>query len=312
MSIRYFSWVLLLLAGVVTFSGCELVPPPTGNTSDGSKASSAPGNPENAGSELTKFMEIAQRSIKEWDVPTASLLATQMARSGPKGADPLLDQLANPATKSEVKVLITMVMVPLVSPEMVPRLVAMTQPGQNEDTRGCATQLLGMVTIPDAVKRTRELLHDPDLRVQFAAVYCLMRDNDDEAINLAVELWKRPELNLNQRVSLVQVVPVARAAAMTPICREAAVDLKMDANTRVHAMEVLVKAGSEDAIATLKQCAENDPEPRIREYVKAGLASLAVKKPDAAPAVPAETAAPAEPAAPSAPAASAEPAPPSA
>lgn len=296
---------LVLALGVMAFQGCELVPPPAPGTPEGEKApaAAANGNPD-----MAQFLEIANRSVKEWDITSASLLASKMARSGPNGADPLLDLLADPSVKGETKVLVTMVMVPMVRPPMIPRLIAMTQPGQNISTRSCATQLLGMVENPEAAKRTRELLHDPELRVQFAAVYCLMRDDDPEAIQLAVELWKRPDLELNQRVSLVQVIPLTRAVLMTPICREAALDTKLDPNARVHAVEVLVKAGTEDVMPVLQQCAQSDPEPRLRDFAKAGLDSLQAGKlggnatsvPPSEPtaSAPTPTAAPASPAAP--------------
>jgi len=266
---------LILVLSAVALPGCELVPPPGQNPPETGKAPAAPANSD---SNTAKFLEIAARPTKDWDITAASLLATQMARSGPNGLDSLFNLLADPAAKGEAKVLVSIVLTPLVQKTMIPRLTAMTQPGQNLDTRSCATQLLGMLQDPEASKRVRELSRDPELRVQVTAVYCLMRRDDTEAMQLALELWKRPDLNANQRVTLVQEIPVSRAAMMTPICRDAALDTKLSANIRTHAVEVLMRAGTEDVIPILQQCSQTDPEPRLQAFAKAGLDALRAGK----------------------------------
>ncbi len=276
--------VVLVLAGGLC--GCDFSPA----TERGEIAGSQPGGAAGAapsGDFLAQWLEIANQGVQQWDVPRASLLVNQMAQSGPEGLEPMFKLLEDPAGKPEPKVLATMTILPLLRPESVPRLLAMTEPKNEVTTRSCATQMLGMLASPEAEARTRALMKDPVLEVQFAAVYCLLRDGDAEAVSIMPELWKRPELSKNQRDSLISSIPMSAAAMAAAVCREAATDARLLPENRRHAIEILVSQGDAESLAVLEKCAQSDPDAGVRDFAKAGLEAAKARSASAPAAAPA-------------------------
>lgn len=223
---------------------------------------------------MAEWVQIANSPRNEWDVPRASLLVHEMDATGPDGLLPLFALLSDSAASTQARVLATITLAPVLRPALAETLVALTQPGVDEMGRSCAAQLLGDLSTPESTARLRELMRDASLSVRFTAVYRLLAAGDTEAQDVALQLWAIPELNANQRSSLVQGIPEPAAGRFIGVCKDAVLRSDLDLEARKRAVRLLVRSADPSGTAVLDQCASSDATSELRDLARAGAAAL--------------------------------------
>lgn len=282
----------LCLAGMITWAGC-------GGGADNS--------PEGLVAQFKAVADAALEDIhKQADMPKAIEITRQLAATGPGGIDKLLDVLADPATDPRTMMLVTICVKNVLTPENFPRLLALSGPENNVNTRVNAAHLVSSFQDEALTKRAKELLQDPEPRVRLAIFQTELLRGTPEALGMVDALWADPATPLNDRVQIVLGLPEQHVAAHLPIFREALPNDKLAPPARARAILVLGRHGSAEDLVLLETAAAKDPSPDNRQQAQvaweaaksrldAAMAAGAAPAADtAAPAVPANALTPAD------------------
>lgn len=271
-----------VVALAMCLTGAGLLLPSCGN--------GAP-TPDSLVAEFRAVADAAQKDIhKRPDLPRATAIAQQLAAMGPEATNKLLDILAEPDADPRTKMLVTMCVKPVLAVENYPRILALTEPSNEINTRVNAAHITGSFNDPTLIARTKELLKDPEPRVRMAAFQTQLMLGTPEALAEVETIWADPETPLNDRTQLVLGMPESAAVEHLKIFAEALADATLVSQARIRALTILGRFGDESALAALEKAAASDPDPNVRqeaqiawEAAKSRLDATAVAVPAPAP-----------------------------
>ncbi len=220
----------------------------------------------------------------------AAELVERMAQLGAPGLAPFMALLEDAAAEPEHKVLALVALTPHFTLKksyrepFLPRLIALSQKGNETTSRACSVHLLAFYDVPEARTRLKELFNDEEARVRVAAGITLMRLRDPDVLAALDTLYHREGVGANQRGDILLMMPPDLIGAHLALYREGALDMALAPHVRAHAVSVLGNSGSTPAIPVLKESAEKDPEPLVRKQAAASLAALQEHYEEKAPA----------------------------
>ncbi len=227
---------------------------------------------------MAAWHEIAQADLKDMDVRTASAIARHLSQSGDGGLDPIIDVLASPDAEDKAKVLAVISLTPLLTPEMLPRLMAITEKDKDVTSRCCAINLVGLYTAPEAEARLLALLKSPIHRVKAEATIMLLMRGHEAGLDGIQAIWDHPETTGKHRTQITLQLPEKDYKRFERLFLEAVVNPEIEAPARQRAAEILGRNGGEAAAKALKQCAEKDAAEGVRAIATAGVEAIAARE----------------------------------
>jgi len=224
---------------------------------------------------MALWREIPKAGIERMDVKTATLIAHGLSQIGPGGLDPIIDVLASPESEGPAKVLAVISLTPVLTEEMLPRLMTLTEAGNDTTTRCCAIDLVGLFQASEAEARMLALLEDDNHRVRTEATIMLLRRGHETGLTTVEAIWDHLETTDLHRTQIVLQIPETAYAQLERIFLEAVVNPKVEAPARQRAAELIGRHGGLAGAEALKQCAERDEVEEIRDIAAAGVEAIA-------------------------------------
>jgi HEAT repeat protein len=223
---------------------------------------------------LRAWKELPKAGRDSMDLQTASELTAQLAALGPEHLGALIDVIADPQGGAVAKVMAVICLTPYAGPDFVPRLMPLTETGQEVTTRACAINLLSLLPQPEVQDRLRALADDPERRVRLEALTALIKQGDTQPAARLDTFWKDPETTPQEREHMVLTVPESAAASYLSVFNEAVVDGSLAPAARRQAAKMLGRFGDASALDALRTCAENDPDPDLRALAQSGVEAI--------------------------------------
>lgn len=256
---------------------------------------------------VAKFKEVAdaaqQDKYRQADVGQLAKISDSLAALGPGGIDKLLDLMAMPDVHPRTKMFVTMNVKDRVMKENLPRLLELTQPTYEINTRVNAAHLVASYNEPLLVPRSLELLNDPEPRVRMASFQVLLLRGAPEALALVEKNWSAADTPAADKAQIVNGIPESEAPKYLSIYLAAAGDVTFDTVVRGRAISMLTRNGDASALPVLDKIITNpqdDPSMQMEARMAADALRSRLGLPLAdtpAPPVPAPpAAAPAQPA----------------
>lgn len=244
---------LVILGMAACFVACGGKPAPA--------PGAAPATEAEATALVVKFKEIADAAqkdkYKQADVGQLSKITASLAQMGPGGIDKLLDLLAQADTHPRTKMLITMSVKDHIAKENLARLLELTDPSYEVNTRVNAAHLVGSYNEPLLLPRSMELLKDPEPRVRLATFQVQLLRGAPEALALVDEYWNAPDTPEADKGQIVNGIPEAEAAKHMPIYMSAAGNTLFDTVVRERAITMLGRHGDATALPVLDTIVAN-------------------------------------------------------
>lgn len=260
---RYANLTIMLIALALLPSSCgspqdETVP----------QVLDSPKGVETSADPLQQWYAISEGVLEEMNFEQAMNLARQLAEQGVEKLEPIFAVLESSDRSPSAKVLAVISLSPFINESHFDRLLVMTKEDRDATTRGCAINLLALITTPAAEARIKELLNDPDTHVSKESALVLLRRDDSAAVEKAVSLWKDPATENKDRNEIVLAFPTARAKDNLFIYEDSICNTDIDFLARSHAINILGMLGNENSIAKLDACIASEQFPRVRELLE--------------------------------------------
>ena len=260
---RYANLTIMLIALALLPSSCgspqdETVP----------QVLDSPKGVETSADPLQQWYAISVGVLEEMNFEQAMNLARQLAEQGVEKLEPIFAVLESSDRSPSAKVLAVISLSPFINESHFDRLLVMTKEDRDATTRGCAINLLALITTPAAEARIKELLNDPDTHVSKESALVLLRRDDSAAVEKAVSLWKDPATENKDRNEIVLAFPTARAKDNLFIYEDSICNTDIDFLARSHAINILGMLGNENSIAKLDACIASEQFPRVRELLE--------------------------------------------
>jgi len=266
--------VIALCVMVVALASCSA--PEPGQTAP--RGEEAAADTSAARDELvSEWLELAKTSTREDPkIAETSEVAGKLAGLGWAAFGPLMDVMADPQSDPATKVLASLSIREHLTVEMIPRIIEMTQEGNDATTRACATDVLGFMREESAQKRLAELRDAPDRRVRFLAYRGLVFQDvqNAQAREDLQKLWRQPDATPEERGHIVLALINGPALDSVWLLKEAVQDQKIAAQARLLAVRMLGRVGDKDCIEALTSCLEKEPNEEVRAATENAIASI--------------------------------------
>ena len=208
------------------------------------------------------------------DYLTALQLSQEIVRMyGDEGINKFFKVLETPEEPPSAKMLAVMCLTPFVKPEWKNRLLQLTKPEIDVNTRVCALTLLDIIPTDEITEYLKSLLNDPEPRVQFVVLTALAKRNQPEGIEKLNELWEkttRPQ----DREHILLSIPPQRVKEFLNLYRAGALDMDISKSVRREAIITLGRFGSKEDEAVLKEIIEKDTDMDIKELAQGGIDAI--------------------------------------
>ena len=266
--------VIALCVMVVALASCSSPEPGQTGPSEASASADTSGARDKL---VAEWLELAKASTRENPkIAETSEVAGKLAGLGWAALAPLLDLMADPQSDPATKVLATLSIRENLTVEMVPRIIQMTQEGNEATTRACATDVLGFVREESAQRRLAELKNDKERRVRFLAYRGLVIQDVEnmQAREDLQELWRQPDATPEERGHIVLALINGPVLDSTWLLKEAVLDQEIAVQARLLAVRMLGRVGDEGCIEALTACLEKDPDEGVRAAAENAIASI--------------------------------------
>lgn len=260
---RFWTMPLLLAACAVVVCACS-----PGEETSAPQVLDSPKALDTSADPMQQWHAISEGVLGEMNIDQAMELTRQIAEGGPDKLEPIFAVLDAKEKSPSAKVLAVICLGTHVNESHLQRLIALTQPEHDAVTRGCAINLLAMISSPAGDARIKELLNDPDAHVSKESALVLLRRDDDTAVQKAVSLWKDPATEDKDRNEIVLAFPTSRAQDYLFIYEEAICNQGIDYIARSHAVNIVGMLGDQDSSAKIDACLNSENMPQIREALE--------------------------------------------
>lgn len=225
---------------------------------------------------VSKWREDAKTHRENPKNPACMVTALKLSEFGEEALFPLLDVIGDPNEDPYIKVLAVNCVKQLVNKAMLDRLLALTEDGVDNTTRGCGTLLLGQLREPQGLTRLRELAADPEPRVRFSAVRGLALCGDGKGRQEFMKMWDEPGITLLEREEIARVFvnDVDHDKANVAILSKILLSQEMDSRFRQLAVAAMGRGSMPDAVPALREAAANDLDPNVREIAESAAKAI--------------------------------------
>jgi len=228
----------------------------------------SPKRVESTSDPLEQWNAISDGVLAEMNIEQAMDLVRQLAEQGAEKLDPIFAVLESSEKSPSAKVLAVISLSPYIKENHLDRLLALTKADKDATTRGCAINLLALITTPAADQRIKELLNDPDSHVSKESALVLLRRDDTAAVEKAVALWKDPSTEDKDRNEIVLAFPTSRAKDHLFIYEDAVCNTGIDYIARSHAINILGMLGNRNSLAKIDACLASEQSPQVKQLLE--------------------------------------------
>ena len=192
-------------------------------------------------------------------------LAMELRNREPVFIEKMVDLLVDPATKPESRYLILSSLEVAQTPALYPRLLDLTKTEVEPSLRAGVVLMLKNADDPAVSARLRELTNDPERRVRLAALMALSEKGDAATRATLQEYYFTEGLPPEHRARIVLSLAIAPEATDTRVFTAALNDATLDDLPRLNSTGALGRIGDPAGIAPLKQCADGDNSPELKQ-----------------------------------------------
>lgn len=202
------------------------------------------------------------------DFLTALQLSQEMVRNfGDEAINKIFQVLEKPDEPPTAKMLAVMSLTPFVRPEWKDRLLPLTKPGMEVNSRVCALTLLSMIPGEDVTAYLKSLLNDEEPRVLFEVFTALAKRNQPEGINKLNELWNTATRS-QDREHILLSIPPQRVTEFLNLYRDGIKDEDISKSVRREAILILGRFGGKEEESALKEVLESTIDADIKELAQ--------------------------------------------
>jgi len=227
---------------------------------------------------LAKWLELAKSATREKpNIDEGLMLAEKLAQFGPDALMPMVDVLADAASTPYAKALASMGLSYQADAKLLPKLLPLVKPEKDLAMRICAAGVLANVPGAQAEAALNELKADKERQVRFHALRGLATRSAAGRKALA-DLWKQPDTTPAERNQIVMVLSSGTASDSQPLFQEAMRDTTLPEETRLFAIQILGRVGAPAFAPSLNECAEKDPNEKIRAAAKTAAEAIQARE----------------------------------
>jgi len=207
------------------------------------------------------------------DFQTALTISSQMiSLYGEEAINKIFNVLENPQEKPLGKYLAVMSLTPYLKGNWADRLRSLTGPDKEVNTRVCAIALLSLIPTPEVTAHLKEMVNDPEPRVQFEVLTALAKRGEPEGIQQIGKLWELSKDSPEKREHIILSIPPSEVQNFLPFFREAARDEQITPTVRREAITQLGRYGKyQEDIDTLKSIVDKEIQANLKELAQSAL-----------------------------------------
>jgi len=209
------------------------------------------------------------------------VLAAMLAAQAPERLDSMVDLLTSPATEPESKLAILFSLEGVLNPELVRRLLELTQPDVDGTVRSGVTLLLARSGDPAVEARFRELRDDSDRRVRLAALNALTLHGDEEARARLREMYFEADLPAPFKERIALTFGMAPQAEDALVLSDAAGLETLANDSRVTVVGALAFLKDPETLPALRACAEGDYQEDIKALARDAVSAIEAQNAEA-------------------------------
>ncbi len=259
----------ILVTVLVAVQGCgsKTVPVPVPET-PGLEAQASPQ------AIFDEWRDLVSNPAEHMDNPRCVVLAAMLAVQAPERLDDMIDMLIDPATGPQSKLMILTSLESVLQPSMVPRLMALTEPGVDGTIRSSVAMLLAGANDPNINQLLRKLSEDDDQRVRLAALNGLTIQGDESARAKLLEMYfeSGTPAPFRERIALTfSMNPKDDAAGLLA---DALGVSSIQLSTRMTIAGALGIMGDTTALPALNACIEGDNPEDLKSVARDAVAAI--------------------------------------
>lgn len=207
-----------------------------------------PLNPDEAMAQWRSLMASPDDNLEN---PDLKLLAETIGQSAPQYVDEMIAEFDDPALSDEKLIVLVASMEAVVSPEMIPRLAELTDPGKPDPVRGAATYLIGLIQSPEAEASLEALRDDEYGTVRLSALLGLSDRGDDDARQSLRDIYNKESTTAAVRERILLTVTQVPNEADRAIYELGIQTKGFEQHTYLMAVSALGRVGSVESIGPL-------------------------------------------------------------
>ncbi|HOK09834.1 MAG TPA: HEAT repeat domain-containing protein [Candidatus Hydrogenedens sp.] len=209
------------------------------------------------------------------DYLTALQISQEMiSRYGDTAINRLFHVIEDEQEKPMAKVLAVMSLTPYLKEDWANKLIPLTTPEKEVNTRVCAINLLSLILTPDVTNHLKTLANDKEPRVRFEVLTALSKRGESEGYNKINELWDLAKDNSEQREHILLSIPPNQIPNFIHIFRLAVQDEQITKSVRREALINLGRFGKEEDIDILNKVVEKESEGELRELAQSAIDAI--------------------------------------
>ncbi|HOQ33677.1 MAG TPA: HEAT repeat domain-containing protein [Candidatus Hydrogenedens sp.] len=203
---------------------------------------------------------------------TLDLSSQIISLYGEEGINKIFSVLENQQEKPLAKYLAVMALTPYLKEDWATKLLPLTEPDKEVNTRVCAISLLSLIQTPEVTSHLKKYINDPEPRVQFEVLTALAKRGEPEGIQQIQSLWDKAKDSPDKREHILLSIPASEIPSFLPLFRESAKDEQLTLTVRREAIMQLGRYGKEkEDVDTLKSILDTEIENSIKELVQSAL-----------------------------------------
>lgn len=227
------------------------------------------------GDPWAEWLVIANAEPVERDVEKAVALCSALAETE-GGLTPMVEYLGDASVSAERKIVAIICLTTQRGRLGVfeSRLKEWTAASQDEETRKLSTHVLGLLDTPGAMARMKELLEDGARPVRETAMGVLLSFHPELVQDRLQAFWDDPETTTLIREQVLLGMPPHLVGPFIGVYGDGATDLRLTEVARLKCVNVLGQLGTQEHLAILRKCVDNDPDVTVKEQARGALALL--------------------------------------
>ena len=214
--------------------------------------------------------------------PRCQVLTAMLAAQAPERLNTMVDLLTDPATKPESKLVILFSLESVLTPELVARLLELTQPEVDGTVRSGVTMLLARSADPAVDARFRELQDDEDRRVRLAALNALTLHGDEDARARLREMYFEEDTPAPFKERIALTFGMMPQTGDVGVLSDAASFETLGNDTRTAVVSALAVLGEPEALPALRACADGEYPEDIKAIARDAVLAIEARNPEIA------------------------------
>lgn len=207
------------------------------------------------------------------DYQTTLAISSQMiSLYGEEAINKILGVLENQQEKPLAKYLAVIALTPYLRENWSEKLLPLTEPDKEVNTRVCALSLLSLIQKPEITNHLKKFVNDTEERVRFEVLTALAKRGESEGIQHIQSLWDNAKDSPDKREHILLSIPPSEIPHFLHLFRESAQDNNLSLTVRRESIMQLGRYGKDKEDAdTLKHILDTDIENSIKELAQSAL-----------------------------------------